>query len=293
MRRATYILGLALILRARPGTADPNVQDPERWIGDWVGNVKSTFGGDEGCEEVSSTTLKVRFTLILRDDGNVAVTAVGENLPTLLPGGSYAAQSVGGDLLLRDEGPVTVKLRRKGLRLEFDGVSDKRCGGTEQGTLSRRASSGIVECDNLIGARIAAGVCAQFPSDLLPGVPDLKKVARLHGVARTKQRQSCSVTLNATISLLQDRGCVAGTESAARGGTEIPECDNYFKTAEAYGKCEKLSQAAKDALPGAVESMKAVLMSNMTDDAKDAAGKACKSGIKALKDGAKALGCDI
>jgi hypothetical protein len=75
--------------------------------------------------------------------------------------------------------------------------------------------------------------------------------------------------------------------------TGIPECDAYVETVKHYGGCDKLPQAAKDAVAKSVEEMEASWNATMDDEAKKAAAEGCKAGNDALRDAAKQIGCTL
>jgi hypothetical protein len=75
--------------------------------------------------------------------------------------------------------------------------------------------------------------------------------------------------------------------------TGIPECDAYVETVKHYGACDKLPQAAKDAVTQSIQQMEATWNPNMDDDSKKAAAEGCKAGNDALRDAAKQIGCTL
>jgi hypothetical protein len=86
---------------------------------------------------------------------------------------------------------------------------------------------------------------------------------------------------------------VAPTDPAAAGSTGMTECDEYLKVVEAYSKCDKVPQPARDAAIKSRDTAKATWTGTMTDDAKKAAAAGCKSGSDTLKTGAQTMGCAI
>jgi len=91
---------------------------------------------------------------------------------------------------------------------------------------------------------------------------------------------------------------VTPTDPAAKpadpaASTGMQECDDYLKTVEAYSKCDKVPQPARDSALKSRDASKATWTTTMTDDAKKAAAAACKSGAETLKTGAQTMGCTI
>jgi hypothetical protein len=77
--------------------------------------------------------------------------------------------------------------------------------------------------------------------------------------------------------------------------TGIVECDAYAQAMQAYIRCDKVPQSARDAARQGLDAMEAgwANASGMPDDAKKAANDACKQATDALKQGAQAMGCSI
>ena len=193
-------------MAARPAAAQ--VADPQRWVGEWRGEVTTRI--DESCGEGGRYTVKkqkVRFRITLTEDGKVSASPSGGNMPLTLPSASYSAVTQTDGILVRDEPPVTVSLSRQGLKLRYSGELQTRCGGLESGTLLRVVSSGIEECDDLLAIHMSAGWCPSFPQEARPGYVDLRSVKKLRGRARVQQRQLCAEAVTRTWSLLIQSGC--------------------------------------------------------------------------------------
>jgi hypothetical protein len=82
-------------------------------------------------------------------------------------------------------------------------------------------------------------------------------------------------------------------DPATAGSTGMTECDEYLKVVEAYSKCDKVPQPARDAAIKSRDAAKATWTGTMTDDAKKAAAAGCKTSVDTLKTGAQSMGCTL
>jgi hypothetical protein len=186
-------------------TARAQAASPEYWIGEWTGTVHGDFGSDEEGGRTTSK-YKVHFAITMDASGQLVVSSYG-GVPSFLPEGSYAGSDPAGELTLNPDAATTVVLTRKGTKLLYSGVADRRGGGTETATLSRRSSSGINTCDNVIGIRLAAMSCSAFPANQLPDLPNLKKISKLRGKAKKRQQEACFTQIMATREAMSQAGC--------------------------------------------------------------------------------------
>lgn len=202
---ASVVLFVCVVAAGR--IAGAQVTDPEQWIGDWTGVVTSQSSPDCDPDRPYVTeTKRVRFRVTAGTDGRLLVTAAGVGMPWLLSEGEYAARTDGDGLLVNDEAPLTVRLSREGVKLRYTAVADTRCGGVEKGLLSRRTSSGVVDCDNLVGLHIAATSCPGF-QDAASGYHDLRAVAKLRGRARVVKVQQCRKDLATLRTSMRQADC--------------------------------------------------------------------------------------
>jgi hypothetical protein len=77
------------------------------------------------------------------------------------------------------------------------------------------------------------------------------------------------------------------------GSTGVPECDAYIAAVTAYAACDKVPQAAKDAVRQSITAMRDSLSPTMGADEKAAAVSGCTSATESLRQGADALGCKL
>jgi hypothetical protein len=85
------------------------------------------------------------------------------------------------------------------------------------------------------------------------------------------------------------------TEGGGGAATGLAECDAYVAAVEAYMKCDKVPQEARDGAKSGIEAMKQGWgdTSAMPEEAKKQTNDACKQATDALKQGATAMGCTI
>ena len=86
----------------------------------------------------------------------------------------------------------------------------------------------------------------------------------------------------------------AGAAEAAES-TGIAACDEYMKAFDKYMLCDAIPQATKDATKQGMVIMKTswVTLTDAPDDAKQTASDSCQQAMEGLKQGAKAMNCDI
>jgi hypothetical protein len=270
---------LLLLLVARPAHAeDDAVTTASRWVGTWSGKVTA-----KGCTDAKKkVSLDVALTREgrLRSNGDLLVDGFGD----------LDWQSDGKGLAIAREGmkaTLVVSGKKVKLALETDG------GCKIKGTLTR-ASSGIAACDTTRALATIKSQCESLPSEtrgesLTTVDADWKKWSKLKGKKKKAQALACAeqtTTLQAEVS-----SCVTGGFAS----TGLVECDAYIRAVEAYMRCDKVPQQARDGAKQGIEYMLQGWgdLTQMPEEAKQATNDACKQGVDALKQGATAMGCPL
>jgi hypothetical protein len=76
------------------------------------------------------------------------------------------------------------------------------------------------------------------------------------------------------------------------GSTGIPECDAYKAAVDAIVACDKMPTASRDVMKDAL-GQALLSIRSLPADGKKEAGTACAMGLDAIKQAAKAVGCDV
>jgi hypothetical protein len=89
----------------------------------------------------------------------------------------------------------------------------------------------------------------------------------------------------------------ARAEVAPGPDTGIPECDQYTAVFQSCVACDRLPEqaraASRDSLAAMIEGWKQYRDPNLPEEARRAAGDACRQGTEALRQSAAALGCRL
>ena len=82
---------------------------------------------------------------------------------------------------------------------------------------------------------------------------------------------------------------------AAAESTGIAACDDYMKAFEKYMACDAIPQQTKDMTKQGLDAMKSswATMKDAPEASKKAAGDSCQAALDGLRQGAKAMNCDI
>jgi len=258
-----------VLLAASPALAD--APKAEEWVGAWSGKATS-----KGCADTiaKKLTLDVSVTSSggLRSNGDLIIEGLGDL--------DWTAKGKG--LVLDREG-VTGSLKRSKRTAKLVLTTEGGC--VVKATLSR-PTSGIASCDRV---RALATIKAQCGSgETLAEVEQSWPAwGKLTGKKKKAQAAACT-----------EQTATLETEIAACSPpmiTGFAECDAYLAASERYMVCDKIPQAARDAVKQGNDAMKAAWgdSSSYPEEVKQAVRDACKQAVDALKQGANAMGCSI
>jgi hypothetical protein len=87
----------------------------------------------------------------------------------------------------------------------------------------------------------------------------------------------------------------AKAEKELPASTGLPDCDGYIKAVEAYVRCDKVAQSARESVKTGLDSMRETWgsLANVPEGVRTQTNDACKQAVDSLRQGAAAIGCPI